>query len=78
MTVAHCWTDGEHIYSLDDVLHRAAEAFDLDPVTECSICERPLDASREIPICERCEGTARAHARLENDARRYPDPEARR
>ena len=35
--------------------------------TGCSICGRDLDmAERALPLCDRCEGVARAHARLES------------
>jgi hypothetical protein len=37
----------------------------------CQICERLLAEDRALPLCDRCEATARAHARLERDAREW-------
>lgn len=39
----------------------------------CPICERERDT--DGPLCKRCEATARAWARSEQNARRFPDPE---
>ena len=45
---------------------------------DCSLCGRPSPEGSEWPsLCSTCRATARAHARLANDARRYPDPEPR-
>lgn len=46
--------------------------------TECSLCDRPIPPEAKLPLCSRCEGTARAAGQYEADARRYPDPEIRR
>ena len=45
----------------------------------CHICgrERGPKAPDDVPLCGLCEATARAWARSENNARRYPDPEGR-
>lgn len=46
---------------------------------ECSICGKPLDcAELSVPLCARCEGTARAAGQYAADATRFPDPEERR
>lgn len=44
---------------------------------ECHLCERAIPLQEGPDLCDRCKATAQAHARLENDARRYPDPEPR-
>lgn len=53
----------------------------LEPCGEpgrCDICERLLVPMQDLPICSRCENTARAAGRQAADAQRYPDPEGRR
>jgi hypothetical protein len=42
-----------------------------EPVTKCSLCDRPLGESRMLQICEVCEATARAHARSEASRREW-------
>lgn len=37
----------------------------------CSQCEGKLPPDAEYALCNRCNGTARAHARLEQDRREW-------
>ncbi len=42
---------------------------------DCSICGAAIPDDATVPLCRTCEATAKAHARLEVEAKRYPDPE---
>ena len=42
----------------------------------CQLCERLLAEDRVLPICDRCEATCRAHARLEKEMRAFQEDTA--
>lgn len=74
----HCGEPSVDRYLGDDLcaacLPSEEERFD-----SCSICERPIDARESaLPLCQRCEGTARVAGQQAADARRYPDPDRER
>lgn len=46
-------------------------------VTECTLCDRPISPDAIYPLCPRCEGSCRAHAEYDRNAREFPDPERR-
>lgn len=35
---------------------------------KCQLCDRSVLADSSVPLCERCQRTAKAHARLEREA----------
>ena len=39
----------------------------------CQICERLIAEDRMLPICDRCEQTARANAKLERANREWKE-----
>ncbi len=54
----------------DEDLASYVQRHGLEPVTECSLCERPL-GEHAGPICSTCAGAARAHGRLEQARREW-------
>ncbi len=60
-----------HAYDRDDIaieeLMHYAKTNGIEPVLTCSLCDRPLPEDEEIPICPRCQGSAKAHARLDRE-----------
>ena len=52
--------DSEEVYSFMEI-----------PKDECSICLRPIPPTTGVPLCARCLGTAKAHAKLEQASRDY-------
>ena len=38
---------------------------------DCNLCDRPLPADAAMPLCDRCSGTARAHARLDRATKEW-------
>jgi hypothetical protein len=76
---ARWWTDGESLFEADGeecVVVRVfgehiAISVDLEVIATgleaatCSLCEGTIREDAALPLCPRCESTAKAHARLE-------------
>lgn len=75
-TVTSRFSCGESRY-VGDPEDPEDEAFRVEEAP-CSICGGQIPDDAKYPLCTICELTARAHAKLETDARRYPDPERMR
>ena len=88
MSALHNWyTDDAEYVSLEEIQDRVWETQDAEPTdaevaafiashgltpATCNLCDRPLKPDACLPLCDRCSGTARAHARLIASA----DPDA--
>lgn len=73
----HCGEGATLRYLGEDLCEDCAPDEDMR-FTCCSLCDAPMDiANSRLPLCPRCEGSCRAHAEYDRNAREFPDPERR-
>lgn len=83
------WASEDEYLTLDDIIEDVQDAHDREDITleeidayiechglkpaVCNLCDKALPEDAELPLCERCESTAKAHARLERHQREWEE-----